>query len=205
MNCNKCGKYSGRYPMCRECYNALPPIPWELLEEDEEETSYCIACEEEKDDDGYLFCKDCYWKYKNKTLYFKVKNCRDFELIDHEYEGAYRCFDGHIVKSKSEKEIDNYLFKKNIRHCYEKPISINANEEDDIHPDFYLYDLDVYIEHLGREGSPDYDQQIEYKASIYKKLKLTVIYTHENTDAKDMQSALDRKMANYKKGQLNFL
>ena len=108
-------------------------------------------------------------------------------------------------KSKSEIEIDNYLFKKNIRHCYEKPIHIDSDEENDIHPDFYLYDMDAYIEHLGKEGDASYDEITEYKVKMYKKLKLTVIFTHENTDSKDMQSALERKLKNFKRGQLNYL
>ena len=209
MNCNLCGKYSGRYPMCKECYYKSDEDFWEELlgdsEDEEDSFSFCITCKEEKDNDGYHFCRDCYRKYKNKTLYLKVKNCTEFELLQQEYESTYRCLDGHLVKSKSEKEIDNYLFSNNIRHCYEKPIPISANEADDIHPDFYLYDMDVYIEHLGKEDSPEYNQSTQYKAQIYKKLKLTVIYTHEKTDARDMQSALDRKLKNFKKKQLNFL
>lgn len=199
MYCEQCGKYSGRYALCRDCYDEL------LYGDYDESESFCIACHEEKDDDGYFFCKSCYYKYKNKTLRFEVRNCTDFELIDFYYEGRYRCYDGHIVKSKSEKEIDNYLFKKNIRHCYEKPIHIDGNEENDIHPDFYLYDMDAYIEHLGKEGDASYDEITEYKVKMYKNLKLTVIFTHENTDAKDMQSALDRKLKNFKRGQLNYL
>lgn len=208
MFCEKCGKYSGRYPLCKNCY--YEDNEEDYYEEDDEdyeeyEECTCIACNEEKDDDGYLFCKSCYYEYKDKVLILEIRNCTDIKVLDKYYDGRYRCFDGHIVKSKSEKEIDNYLFKKNIRHIYEKPISISANEEDDIHPDFYLYDMDIYIEHLGKEGDQEYDERTQYKVNIYKEKKLTVIFTHETTDAKDMQSALDRKLQNYIKGKINFL
>ena len=59
--------------------------------------------------------------------------------------------DGHIVKSKSEREIDNFLNQYKIRHYYEHELSIDDNPEHSIHPDFYLPDLDVYIEHWGKD------------------------------------------------------
>ena len=38
--------------------------------------------------------------------------------MDESYEGMFKCRDGHIVKSKSEREIDNYLFEKGIEPPY---------------------------------------------------------------------------------------
>lgn len=246
MYCENCGKYSGRYPLCKDCYyeeaeykenediceicgdnsygyplcktcyykvkEYVEEHYEDFIEYDEENYEYttytqghCISCNKIKENNDFFLCTECYKKYHNKELIISLINAKEIKILDSRYYNKYRCFDGHMVKSKSEREIDNYLFKKNIRHIYEKPIPINANEDDDIHPDFFLYDLDVYIEHLGKEGDPEYDERTQYKVNIYKDKKLTVIFTHENTDAKDMQSALERKLKNYKKGQINYL
>ena len=36
--------------------------------------------------------------------------------------GKYRCLDGHLVRSKGELIIDNYLFFLGLSHVYEKVI-----------------------------------------------------------------------------------
>lgn len=202
MYCEKCGKYSGRYPLCKNCYyeendeeDLLPFEEWEDV------PGECLICG--KDSGEYLFCRECYHKYKNKTITLQCKNCTDFQLIDHQYEGIYRCIDGHIVKSKAEREIDNYLFLHNIRHCYEKPIPVDNNTE--IHPDFYLPDLDLYIEHWGKEDDYSYNETKKYKLDIYRKLRITLICTHEKEDSADIDSALNRKLHTFKRNQINFL
>ena len=51
MYCNRCGKYSGRYELCKECYYKQEDYD-EIEENDEEEYEEycnCIICEEEKD------------------------------------------------------------------------------------------------------------------------------------------------------------
>ena len=115
----------------------------------------------------------------------------------------YVCKDNHAVDSKSERDIDNYLFLRNIKHTPHK--EIYTDEGIPIHPDFYLDDLDVYIEHwgFGKENTK-YTQQNEKKKEYYRKSGLTLIYTYEKPDAYDIESALDRKLKFYKKGQVNF-
>ena len=100
---------------------------------------------------------------------------------------------------------DNFLFKNRIAHCYERPLSIDDNPEHDLHPDFYLPDLQLYIEHWGMEDNEQYNSEKEYKIPLYQKLKITLICTHENTDSVDIESALRRKLKHYKKGEINFL
>ncbi|MFX1479870.1 MAG: UvrD-helicase domain-containing protein, partial [Promethearchaeota archaeon] len=55
------------------------------------------------------------------------------------------------VKSISERDIGNFLFLHNIKFKYEPLVEwIDESEEDkEYHPDFYLPDFDVYIEHWG--------------------------------------------------------
>lgn len=172
--------------------------------------SRCITCG--KKTDGLLFCGNCYHKYQNKELLFKITNCSNVELLDESYEGRYTCKDGHIVKSKSERDIDNYLFEAGIAHAYEKELSYGASDKEVLHPDFFLLDYlgkgkHVYIEHWGyEENNIQYTQTKKFKMPIYKKLGITLINTYEKTDAKDIDSALTRKIKkeNIKEGQINY-
>lgn len=212
--CEICGEYSNGYPLCKKCYYKVKEFAEEYFIDDEifEDNDYeifsqghCIACNKNKENSEYFLCADCYKKYKNKELIISLIHGREIKILESRYYNRYRCYDGHLVKSKSEREIDNFLFKKNIRHIYEKPISISSSEKDDIHPDFYLYDLDVYIEHLGKEGTSEYDEKIKFKTKIYQEKQLTVIFTHEYSDSIDMQNSLERKLKTYKRGSLNWL
>lgn len=170
----------------------------------------CITCG--KPVDGVLFCSSCYRKYKDKELYFKISNCSNVELLDENYEGRFTCKDGHIVKSKSEREIDNYLFEHNIPHAYEKKLYYGATEKEVIHPDFYLPNYlgekkHVYIEHWGyNENNIQYTKTKKFKMPIYEKLGITLICTYEKTDTADIDAVLDRKLNKeyIKENEINF-
>ncbi len=113
--------------------------------------SRCIICGYHTD--GLLFCGACYQKYKEKELLIKISKCKNIELLDETYESIYRCKDGHMVKSKSERDIDNYLYENKIQHVYEPELPY-GKEGKVIHPDFKLPNYlgegkDVYLEHWG--------------------------------------------------------
>ncbi len=163
----------------------------------------CILCD--NDSGEYLFCKSCFSKYRNKTLLLKitVDNNQKIELLNESYEGIYVCKDGHVVKSKSERDIDNYLFEHKIAHAYEKALPINGEI---FKPDFYLPDLDVYIEHWGYdETNVEYTRRKEYKIPKYREKGITLICTYEATDMKDVETSMEIKLDTYKKGEINFL
>ena len=182
----------------------------EIKEEDTkvEGVVKCIACGKETKN-GNLFCVGCYHKYKDKKLLVKIVKCKEIEIMDESYEGMFKCRDGHIVKSKSEREIDNYLFEKGIAHAYEKSISIDEDKNHDIHPDFCLPNFkksgkNVYIEHWGfNSNNIEYTKSKNYKLKQYKKLGLTVISTTEK-DMNDPEAALDRKLEHFKYDIVNF-
>lgn len=160
--------------------------------------SRCITCGQSTE--GLLFCSRCYGKYKNKELLFKISNCTNVKLLDESYEGRYTCRDGHVVKSKAERDIDNYLFDHNIKHIYEKELPYGVNEKEVLRPDFCLPDYlgkdkHVYIEHWGyNENNEQYNEIKQYKISIYKKLNVTLVCTHEKTDMGKIDAVLDRKL-----------
>lgn len=162
----------------------------------------CIACGKETKP-GFLFCGGCYKKYADKKLLVEITNCKDITILDDSYEGKFTCTDGHIVKSKSEMIIDNWLFEHGIPHAYEKKLPIDADESHDLHPDFYLPGQDVYIEYWGyNESNIKYTESKNYKIKTYRKLKVTVICLEEK-DIMDINASLSRKLKFFVKGEIN--
>ena len=194
--CLICGTETEGYAFCLECWKRTPRAKMleivkdynnAKLEKDkndednevitnkvvvinENNKSKCITCG--KQTDGLLFCSNCYHKYKNKELLFKITNCSSVELIDDSYEGKFICKDGHIVKSKSEREIDNYLFEHDIPHAYEKALPYGSGEKEILHPDFYLPNYlgkgkHVYVEHWGyNDNNIQYTKTKKFKYHI---------------------------------------
>ncbi len=162
----------------------------------------CLACGDYSF--GYMFCKKCYYKYRNKSVLLKITNCSEVEMLKSDYENNIKCDDGHLVKSQQEALIDNYLYSHNIRHAYEKEIHIDNNPEHSLHPDFYLPDLDIYIEHFGIAGNQKYEEMKQYKIPLYKKSGITLICT-TNKDINNLSANLERKLKFFKKGKINYL
>ena len=193
VQCENCSKWISKDEVC-ECKKVKKE------EYNEQKENKCLLCNNESG--KYLFCKSCFSKYHGKTLLLKItcdKN-QELELLNESYEGVYTCKDGHIVKSKSERDIDNYLFDHKIAHAYEKTLIIGTEK---FKPDFYLKDQDVYIEHWGYdENNKDYTKRKEYKLPKYKEKGITLIQTTED-DMKDVESSLELKLSTYIKGEIN--
>ncbi len=182
IQCENCGKWNKKGEFCY-CQNK---------EANKQETSneiisdlMCITCEEPSN--GKHFCIRCYKKYKDKVLYIKVKNCKDFDKLASEYESDLVCDDGHMVKSPYEKIIDNWLYSEGIKHAYEPKIDID--ETRDITPDFYVEEYkgikNIYIEFWGYDESNKKYQKIrEYKEELYpmltKRDNIAVIYLNKS-------------------------
>ncbi len=241
MYCEKCGKYSGKYPLCKDCYNNENeceicgnnshgfPLCREcydkvkeyaeehfedlvVLEDDEYEENFesyspgfCICCGEEKENSEHFLCSKCYKEYRNKELVISLIKAKEIKVHESRYYNKYKCEDGHVVKSKSERAIDNFLNKYKIRHYYEPELSINNDPNYLIHPDFYLPDKNIYIEHWGMDNDEQYKESMSYKLDIYRKLKVTLICTYEHDDIEGLGSALKKKLSNYNPNTINYL
>jgi len=239
MYCKKCGRYSGNYPLCKNCYysdnsceicgddsgdfplcNTCYHKVKEYAEEnfsellyyddedyDDEYESYspglCVACGENKENSEYFFCTSCYKRYRRKELILSIINAKEIKILESRYYNKYKCTDGHYVKSKAEREIDNYFTTKHIEHFYEVELPIDNNPEHSIHPDFYLPNLNVYIEYWGKDSDPQYRENMNYKLQIYKKLKVTLICLYESEDSENIESVLNRKLSHYIIGTIN--
>ena len=199
VQCPDCGKWNEKDVVC-DCKKTKEVIKHENNDFTEQKENKCLLCD--NDSGKYLFCKKCYSQYHGKTLLLKI-TCdqnQKLELLNESYEGVYTCKDGHIVKSKSEREIDNYLFDHKIAHAYEKALVIDAET---FKPDFYLKDMDIYIEHWGyNSDNEEYNRRKEYKLPKYKEKGITLIQTNEK-DMQDPETALELKLSTYKKGEIN--
>lgn len=236
--CVICGEESNGYAFCKTCYrkhsneelleilNGKSEIQSEktrvedlfqtyedinkTIVIDSNNKSKCIICG--KQTDGLLFCPSCYYKYKDKEILFKVTKCSNIELLDENYEGRYTCKDGHVVKSKSERDIDNYLFEHGISHAYEKELPYGATEKEVLHPDFFLPNYlgngkHVYIEHWGyNENNIQYTKTKKFKMPIYEKLGITLVCTYEKTDMGRIDTVLERKLNKQfiQEGEINY-
>lgn len=100
--------------------------------------------------------------------------------------------------------IDNYLFGHNIKHIYEKPFAIDNNPEHNLHPDFYLPEKDIYIEHFGLTGNKKYEETKEYKLPLYKKAGITLICT-TGKDINNLSANLEQKLKFFQKGKINYI
>ncbi len=88
------------------------------------------------------------------------------------FPATLRTQDGHMVRSRAEVLIDNWLYMQGLVHAYERRLPI----EEECYCDFYLPGgKGVYIEFWGRESDPKYRERKTVKQAIYAKHGLRLI------------------------------
>lgn len=124
-----------------------------------------------------------YFKYKNFYKILKGEKIRGlFNLTIKQ-----RALDGHICDSYSEKIVDDFLFKNNIKH----DIHVKYPNEKKI-CDFVVND--IYIEYAGLyNATMKYDLNIEYKINYCKEnsLKLYILYDTNEKSLNDLKSFIN--------------
>jgi hypothetical protein len=78
--------------------------------------------------------------------------------------------DGHMVRSRAEQIIDEWLYANGIVHAYEKRLPIEEN----MYCDFYIPEKKIYIEFWGLDDEK-YEKRKEIKKSIYAKNNINLI------------------------------
>jgi hypothetical protein len=177
MVCQICGANSGFYPLCKEC-NRL---------KEEGKVTKCVECGIWKKGDKPL-CYECYLKTKKYTEK-KSADYKSSEIENEEnnfrnaYPPQYRTEDGHLVRSKAEQIIDNWLYHKSIVHAYERRVPI----EEEVYCDFFVpIGEKVWIEFWGFEDKK-YLRRKELKKGIYMRNNMHLV---ELTD-KDIEKLDD--------------
>jgi len=105
---------------------------------------------------------------------------------------SFKCLDGHVVRSKGESIIDNYLHKLGLAHKYENTIKIKGEK---VKYDWYLTDYDIYIEYWGFFGKA-YLKRKQEKIHLYKKGKLKLISV-EDIMLADIYTNLEKELGKF--------
>lgn len=203
--CLICGNESYGYLLCKSCYNKYKNqkiiiqlnvnsnmetklVNAKDIPETQNKELTCIVCG--KPSNGNHFCQSCFNKYKNREIEIHFKNCVESYISDKYCNKRYTCDDGRKVRSKSEKIISDFLFKYKIRAVYEKTVYYYTKNGDtiELHPDFYLPDYNIYIEHNGMDTQTYKDNKRETE-QMYKEMQLNIIVTSE-IDLEDIEKKL---------------
>lgn len=275
MKCKICGKYSGHYDLCRDCYKEQKEDEYDDEYDDENESNYCLLCGEEIDEDktvcsscwkeakkrykefddeSYSDVTDHYFNQKNATLRIRSNNYaekskeimvalavqlyydfnnnylldrleKDFNDIDEKrsskkstveskeenisteikneiddyrktYPATIACEDGHYVRSKAEKIIDDWLYNHNYIHAYEKSV-YSPDEDKEYIPDFYLKNEDIFIEYWGLTDNESYLLKKETKSAFYTRNNIRFI-SLEDKEIEHLGDVLPRLIARAK-------
>lgn len=226
MACQICGKYSGYFPLCKDCNKlkdegkvvkcddcgtwhyvgkpceceseakskkAIPevisakPNAKSLQIKECNDELMCLICG--KPSDGKHFCKACYFKYKDRSVDLRIKNCVETEILDEYGNLQYKCDDGRKVRSRAEKIISDFLFNNKVRAVYEETIYYEENgETKTLHPDFFLPDYGLYIEYNELTNKP-YLQSKAYTQKIYDDMGKKMLIMNEK-DLADVPACL---------------
>ena len=100
----------------------------------------------------------------------KIDDSKDSNFRE-KFIAKHRATDGHMVRSKAEMLIDNWLYMAEIVHAYERKLPI----EEEVYCDFYIPTGKVYIEFWGLENDSKYTARKEKKKEIYKKYGFKLI------------------------------
>jgi len=176
MACQICEAKSGFYPLCKDC-NKLKA---------EGKITKCDDCGIWKKGDKPL-CYECWLKSNGSK---KKAQSNSHSSLDTEesnfrtkFPPQFRTEDGHMVRSKAEQIIDNWLYHKGIVHAYERRVPI----EEEVYCDFFIpIGQKVWIEFWGLEETK-YLKRKTLKKKFYEAHKKNLI---ELTD-KDIENLDD--------------
>lgn len=105
------------------------------------------------------------------------------------FPAKHRAQDGHMVRSKAEMLIDNWLYMTGVVHAYERRLPV----EEEAYCDFYIPEGKVYIEYWGLENDPQYRARKETKLEIYRRHGLDLIELSDE-QVKNLDDHLPREL-----------
>jgi hypothetical protein len=118
------------------------------------------------------------YKLVNKILKWQGKKYQP------EKASKFACEDGHVVRSKGEMIIDNWLTQRGIPHDYEHTISVHGHS---IKYDWCLPESKTYVEYWGFGGKA-YMHRKQEKIKLYKDGRVGLI----SIEDKDLENVYER-------------
>ncbi len=107
--------------------------------------------------------RDFLLQFKRYILdYFvdKAKIDREMTARDRKEQKTYLTLKGETVKSKSERDIADWLFRHNIRYFYEPEINVKDFR---FKPDFYIPQADLFLEHKSEISYPLEEKEKQFQ------------------------------------------
>ena len=101
----------------------------------------------------------------------------------------FTCEDGHVVRSKGEMIIDNWLTRQGITHDYEHTIAVHGHV---IKYDWFLPETKTYVEYWGFWGK-NYMRRKQEKLRLYKEGNLNLV----SIEDKDLENIYERFPAKF--------
>jgi DNA helicase IV len=120
-------------------------------------------------------CKDTEYllQFKRYILDYIVDKIHKYEIKYLPKDGKYfTTLDGTKVRSKSEQFIADWLYRHSIKYEYEPLLNV---KDFAFHPDFYIQEANLYIEHISDKSYP-----IKAKEEQFKKGNLLLVKTYES-------------------------
>ena len=142
--------------------------------------------------------------YENKEsipLFDEIKRERGIQVKASEMmermenaEPTFKTKTGHLVKTRAEMMIANFLFDNNLLFQY-NAVATWA-DKDDFRASFYIPKLDLYIDHHPYDYIKEYQKIMKAKIREYDKHKKKHIYI-SSEDEKNIEEAIKLKMKPY--------
>jgi len=101
----------------------------------------------------------------------------------------YKTLDGHMVRSKAEMLIANWLTQHNILYFYEKSVPNTP-----YFCDFYLPNQNIFVEYWGKLDDPEYQTRMKQKTEAYHTQGLRLINITDTDIQKDLDAVLQEKI-----------
>ena len=101
---------------------------------------------------------------------------------------------GHLVRSKAEKIIADFIFENNLMFQYN--MAVSWSDKDDFKATFFISQLDLYIEHFKFNNVKNYEKLMKWKIRQYEKNKKKFIYTTSEDEA-NLEETLKIKLKPY--------
>ena len=101
----------------------------------------------------------------------KVEPVSEEKSFRERFPATHRATDGHLVRSRAEMLVDNWLYMSGFVHAYERQLPV----EEELYCDFYVPEGKVYIEYWGLEDDPRYAARKQIKKDIYAKYAFNLV------------------------------
>src|SRR3989338_3859831 len=142
--------------------------------------------------------------YENKesiSLFDEIKREKGIQIKASEImersesaEPNFKTKTGHLVRTRTDVEIANFLFDNNLLFQY-NAVATWA-DKDDFRASFYIPKLDLYIDHHPYDYLKEYQKIMKPKIKQYEKHKKKHIYI-TSEDEKNIEEAIKLKMKPY--------